>query len=105
MKLVCKIACVALLMNALPGFGQERVFYKTVQVDGLNIFYREARPANAPAILLLDGPAARHRWLFTSYLKCLRRRTGHPSKVPIISPKVLQANRLVVSVVETRDNQ
>ena len=30
MKLVCKIACLALLMNTLPGIGQERVFYKTV---------------------------------------------------------------------------
>ena len=29
--------------------------YKTVQVDGLNIFYREAAPANGPVILLLHG--------------------------------------------------
>jgi len=29
--------------------------YKTVNVRGLNIFYREAGPANAPAILLLHG--------------------------------------------------
>src|SRR5258708_7099545 len=55
MKLVCKIACLALLMNTLPGIGQERVLYKTVQVDGLNIFYREAGPANGPVILLLHG--------------------------------------------------
>jgi pimeloyl-ACP methyl ester carboxylesterase len=55
MKLVRKIACLALLMNALPGMGQERVVYKTVQVDGLNIFYREAGPANGPVILLLHG--------------------------------------------------
>ena len=55
MKLVCKIACLALLMNTLPGIGQERVFYKTVQVNGLNIFYREAGPANGPVILLLHG--------------------------------------------------
>jgi len=55
MKLVCKIACLALLMNTLPGIGQERVFYKTVQVDALNIFYREAGPANGPVILLLHG--------------------------------------------------
>jgi pimeloyl-ACP methyl ester carboxylesterase len=31
------------------------VTYKTVTVQGLNIFYREAGPANAPAILLLHG--------------------------------------------------
>ena len=55
MNLVCKIACLALLMNTLPGIGQERVFYKTVQVDALNIFYREAGPANGPVILLLHG--------------------------------------------------
>ena len=55
MKLVCKIACLALLMNTLPGIGQERVSYKTVQVNGLNLFYREAGPANGPVILLLHG--------------------------------------------------
>jgi pimeloyl-ACP methyl ester carboxylesterase len=55
MKPVCKIACLALLMNTLPGIGQERVFYKTVQVNGLNIFYREAGPENGPVILLLHG--------------------------------------------------
>jgi len=55
MNLVCKIACLALLMNTLPGIGQERVSYKTVQVNGLDIFYREAGPANGPVILLLHG--------------------------------------------------
>jgi pimeloyl-ACP methyl ester carboxylesterase len=55
MKLVCKIACLALLMNTLPGIGQERVFYKTVRVNGLNIFYREAGPANGPVLFLLHG--------------------------------------------------
>jgi pimeloyl-ACP methyl ester carboxylesterase len=29
--------------------------YRTVQVDGLSIFYREAGPADAPAILFLHG--------------------------------------------------
>ena len=29
--------------------------YRTLQVDGLSIFYREAGPKNAPAILLLHG--------------------------------------------------
>ena len=29
--------------------------YRTVKVDGLNIFYREAGPKNAPTILLLHG--------------------------------------------------
>ncbi|WP_298928170.1 alpha/beta fold hydrolase [uncultured Ramlibacter sp.] len=31
------------------------VSYRTVKVDGLNIFYREAGPKNAPTILLLHG--------------------------------------------------
>jgi pimeloyl-ACP methyl ester carboxylesterase len=31
------------------------VFYRTVKVDGLSIFYREAGPKDAPAILLLHG--------------------------------------------------
>jgi hypothetical protein len=43
--------------------GQERiqirmpqhVFYRTVKVDGLSIFYREAGPQDAPTILLLHG--------------------------------------------------
>jgi pimeloyl-ACP methyl ester carboxylesterase len=35
--------------------------YRTVEVDGLNIFYREAGRADAPALLLLHGfPSAGH---------------------------------------------
>src|ERR1700676_5546007 len=30
-------------------------FYRTIQVDGLSIFYREAGPTNAPTLLLLHG--------------------------------------------------
>src|SRR5579875_498203 len=29
--------------------------YRTIQVDGLSIFYREAGPADAPVLLLLNG--------------------------------------------------
>jgi len=37
------------------------VIYRTVEVDGLNIFYREAGRANAPTLLLLHGfPTAGH---------------------------------------------
>ena len=32
-----------------------QVFYRTVKVDGINIFYREAGPKNAPTLLLLHG--------------------------------------------------
>jgi pimeloyl-ACP methyl ester carboxylesterase len=31
------------------------IYYRTVQVDGLKIFYRESGPADAPVILLLHG--------------------------------------------------
>ena len=34
---------------------QQPIFYRTVQVDGLSIFYREAGPKDAPTILLLHG--------------------------------------------------
>jgi pimeloyl-ACP methyl ester carboxylesterase len=34
---------------------EQQVFYRTVKVDGLNVFYREAGPKDAPTILLLHG--------------------------------------------------
>ncbi len=37
--------------------------YRTVQIDGLDIFYREAGPADAPTILLLHGfPTSSHMY-------------------------------------------
>src|SRR5215475_5897964 len=37
------------------------VFYRTFNVDGLEIFYREAGPWDAPAVLLLHGfPSSSH---------------------------------------------
>src|ERR1051325_6101670 len=37
------------------GKASENVFYRSVQVDGLSIFYREAGANDAPSILLLHG--------------------------------------------------
>src|SRR6202451_135375 len=42
------------------GQGKERpvehpTLYRTVQIDGLSIFYREAGPKDAPTLLLLHG--------------------------------------------------
>lgn len=38
-----------------------RAHYRTIEVDGLEIFYREAGPADAPALLLLHGfPTSSH---------------------------------------------
>ena len=37
------------------------VFYRTLNVDGLEIFYREAGPRDAPTVLLLHGfPSSSH---------------------------------------------
>jgi pimeloyl-ACP methyl ester carboxylesterase len=47
-------------LAALPATADE-VAYKTVAVDGLDIFYREAGPADAPTVLLLHGfPSSSH---------------------------------------------
>ena len=32
-----------------------RVRYRTVEIDGITLFYREAGPANAPVVMLLHG--------------------------------------------------
>jgi hypothetical protein len=34
---------------------EQQIFYRSVKVDGLSIFYREAGPKDAPLILLLHG--------------------------------------------------
>ena len=34
---------------------EQQVFYRSVKVDGLSIFYRESGPKDAPVILLLHG--------------------------------------------------
>ena len=49
-----KILAALAVAAALKVSGQP-TSYRTVQVDGLSIFYREAGPKDAPAILLLHG--------------------------------------------------
>ncbi len=44
-----------MLMSAIHSIAQEPVSYKAVRVDNLDVFYREAGPANGPVILLLHG--------------------------------------------------
>src|SRR6201981_866731 len=51
---------LAILQLPAHAQGKERpvknpTFYRTVQVDGLSIFYREAGPKDAPTLLLLHG--------------------------------------------------
>jgi pimeloyl-ACP methyl ester carboxylesterase len=56
------LVCMMLAIFRLPvhAQGKERLmkqstFYRTIQVDGLSIFYREAGPKDAPTLLLLHG--------------------------------------------------
>jgi pimeloyl-ACP methyl ester carboxylesterase len=49
------------------------VHHKTVQIDGLDIFYREAGPKNAPTVLLLHGfPTSSH--MFRNLIPALADR-------------------------------
>jgi pimeloyl-ACP methyl ester carboxylesterase len=42
---------------------RQSISYHTVEIDGLNIFYREAGPADAPTVLLLHGfPSSSRMW-------------------------------------------
>jgi len=49
-----------------------QVFHRTVKVDGLDIFYREAGPKDAPTVLLLHGfPTSSH--MFRNLIPALPR--------------------------------
>jgi pimeloyl-ACP methyl ester carboxylesterase len=60
-------SCIPVVAVMLASFqllaqaqGKERLmehptFYRTIQIDGLSIFYREAGPKDAPTLLLLHG--------------------------------------------------
>ena len=53
----------ALMFAAAPSARaqNQQVLYRTAQVDGLDIFYREAGSTDAPTILLLHGfPTSSH---------------------------------------------
>src|SRR5580704_2387919 len=63
-----RVCCGALVLAVMPASfpllaeaqAQERpmehpTFYRTIRIDGLSIFYREAGPKDAPALLLLHG--------------------------------------------------
>jgi len=39
------------------------ISYRTIQIDGLSIFYREAGPKDAPTLLLLHGLPSSSRML------------------------------------------
>lgn len=57
------LAILAVILTTTLGLGArtkdnamaQQIFYRSVSVDGLSIFYREAGPKDAPTILLLHG--------------------------------------------------
>lgn len=58
-KYFCRLALVAFIVSvtalSVRGAETRATLHKTIKVDGLDIFYREAGPANAPTVLLLHG--------------------------------------------------
>ena len=60
MFLVVMIAGSVALAEGESG-NDSQTLYKTVKIDGLDIFYREAGPKDAPTIILLHGfPTSSH---------------------------------------------
>ena len=58
--------CAATAVQAQPVTSDSSTTtYHAVKVDGLNIFYREAGPQNAPTILLLHGYPSSSRMFAT----------------------------------------
>jgi pimeloyl-ACP methyl ester carboxylesterase len=56
-------AATTLLATSVVAADFPQVSYKTQEVDGLRIFYREAGPADAPIVLLLHGfPTSSHMY-------------------------------------------
>lgn len=56
-----------------PKGAANRTFYKTINIDGMEIFYREAGPRDAPIILLLHGfPTSSH--MFRNLIPALSDR-------------------------------
>ena len=59
--------------NAASATSETMVHYHTVKIDGVNIFYREAGPKDAPAVLLLHGfPAS--SFMFRNLIPILATR-------------------------------
>src|SRR6202048_736007 len=64
LQVSCVVMAISLMLASfqfLPqAHGRDRpmehpTFYRTIQIDGLSIFYREAGPKDAPTLLLLHG--------------------------------------------------
>ncbi len=81
--LIALIVMCALALSALPALADmateatapqtARVWHRTVEIDGLEIFYREAGSADAPTLLLLHGfPTSSH--MFRNLIPALADR-------------------------------
>jgi pimeloyl-ACP methyl ester carboxylesterase len=55
LALIAAAATKSVAGDAAPTKDASMVRYETVKIDGVDIFYREAGPADAPAVLLLHG--------------------------------------------------
>ena len=76
--LLASVAALPLAHAETPACVSERatipvVHYRTVKVDGVDVFYREAGPAGAPTVLLLHGfPTSSH--MFRNLIPALADR-------------------------------
>ena len=66
------------------------VFYRTLNVEELEIFYREAGPWDAPAVLLLHG-LRRRRPIIADGSLCGRSRPSSPQIVEFLDAKPSEA--------------
>jgi hypothetical protein len=57
-------------------------FYRTTQIDGLSIFYREAGPKDAPTLLLLHGFPSSSRMFEPLFARLSDRRLRLPPCAP-----------------------
>lgn len=74
MLVAAGVLAAATLAHAHPGRADSAITrYRTAKVDGIDLFYREAGPADAPAILLLHGfPTSSH--MFRNLIPALAHR-------------------------------
>jgi pimeloyl-ACP methyl ester carboxylesterase len=61
------------MMNTAPATDIPRTAYRTMAIHGVNLFYREAGPADAPVVLLLHGFGASSH-MFRELIPQLARR-------------------------------
>jgi pimeloyl-ACP methyl ester carboxylesterase len=56
---------------------QYPTFYRTINIDGISIFYREAGPKDAPTLLLLHGlPSSSRMFVGFSHAELKERCAG-----------------------------